>query len=151
MRPNTQSQPRDDDAMFHELVRQSNDTKQDDSIDPLQHGISDSIVRFLKGRFGSISGFYTSDLLSIAQGPSTVLGEINGFSRLDKLRVGLAALDRGGWERSYHQRLFHDSFTNAIARVFFKTDPPGSFERSYPRLLEANNWKSVEQVCPRKN
>ena len=136
--------------MFYELVRQSNQTQKDNTIDPLQHGISDSIVRFLKGRFGSISRFYTSDLLSTAQGPSPILGEINGFSRLNKLREGLAALDRGGWERSYHQRLFHDSFTNAIARVFFKTDPPGSFERSYPRLLEANNWQSIEQVSERR-
>jgi len=29
--------------------------------------------------------------------------------------------------------------------VLFKTDPPGFFERSYPRLLEMNTWQSINQ------
>jgi len=38
--------------------------------------------------------------------------EINGFSRIKELRRALSALDRGGWERSYHQKLFHVSFVS---------------------------------------
>lgn len=75
------------------------------------------------------------------------LTKIDGFSRLRRLRAGLAALDRSGWERSYHQRVFHEEFINAIVRVLFKTDPPGAFERSYPRLLESNNWTKTHQVA----
>ena len=32
----------------------------------------------------------------------------------------MEALDRRGWERSYHQRYFHDNFIRACARVFWK-------------------------------
>jgi len=45
-----------------------------------------------------------------------------------------------------------ESFLNSVVRVLFKTDPPGFFERSYPRLLEMNTWQSINQeilyVCP---
>jgi len=44
-------------------------------------------------------------------------------------------------------RLAHvqESFLNSVVRVLFKTDPPGFFERSYPRLLEMNTWQSINQ------
>jgi len=32
-----------------------------------------------------------------------------------------------------------------VVWVLFKMDPPGFFERSYPRLLEMNNWQSINQ------
>jgi hypothetical protein len=38
-----------------------------------------------------------------------------------------------------------ESFLNSVVRVLFKTDPPGFFERSYPRLLEMNTWQSINQ------
>jgi len=37
--------------------------------------------------------------------------DINGFSRIKELRRALLALDRGEWERSYHQKLFHVSLS----------------------------------------
>lgn len=40
---------------------------------------------------------------------------------------------------------FQESFLNSVVRVLFKTDPPGFFERSYPRLLESNNWQNIHQ------
>lgn len=71
--------------------------------------------------------------------------KVDGFERIQRLRKALSALDRGGWERSYHQRLFHESFLNAVVRILFKTDPPGFFSQSYPRLLELNSWTSINQ------
>jgi len=41
--------------------------------------------------------------------------------------------------------LVQESFLNSVVRVLFKTDPPGFFERSYPRLLEMNTWQSINQ------
>jgi len=43
-----------------------------------------------------------------------------GFDRIALCRRALEALDRRGWERSYHQRFFHDHFIRACARVFWK-------------------------------
>ena len=38
-----------------------------------------------------------------------------------------------------------ESFLNSVVRVLFKTDPIGFFEKSYPRLLEMNNWSNINQ------
>lgn len=51
--------------------------------------------------------------------------QITGFDRLNTCRKALDALDRRGWERSYHQRMFHDHFLRACARIFWKTYKPG--------------------------
>eukprot|EP00961_Rhodomonas_salina_P232744 3144393-Rhodomonas_salina.1 len=32
----------------------------------------------------------------------------SGFRRMEKCRQALQAIDRRGWDRSYHQRQFHD-------------------------------------------
>jgi len=61
-----------------------------------------SVREFLKKKFGTIARFYSG--ISVAD-----TKEINGFSRIKELRRALSALDRGGWERSYHQKLFHVS------------------------------------------
>jgi len=37
---------------------------------------------------------------------------------------------RRGWNRSFHQRLFHEEYLKSCTRVFFKRDGPGCFERS---------------------
>ena len=61
-------------------------------------------------------------------------------------RKALEALDSTGvWQRSYHQRLFHDHFMRACARVFWKTEPPGSFARDHQRILEAHGWDHLHQ------
>lgn len=50
--------------------------------------------------------------------PAATSGD--GFKRMANCRKALEALDRRGWERSYHQRYFHDHFIRACARVFWK-------------------------------
>jgi hypothetical protein len=69
----------------------------------------------------------------------------NGFARMDKCRLGLDALDKAGWKRSYHQRKFHDAFIAACARAFFKLDEAGSFQRAYQHVLEINGWSNLNQ------
>lgn len=68
-----------------------------------------------------------------------------GFERLALCRRALEALDRRGWERSFHQRMFHDQFLRACAKIFWKTCKPGSFERCHERILESNGWDSLRQ------
>lgn len=68
-----------------------------------------------------------------------------GFDRLNLCRQALAALDRCGWERSFHQRLFHDKFLCACARIFWKTLRPGEFDRCHEKILECNGWDSLRQ------
>ena len=60
-------------------------------------------------------------------------------------RDALDALDRQGWQRSFHQRLFHDNFIRACARIFWKTEPPGSFARDHQKILEINGWDHLSQ------
>ena len=68
-----------------------------------------------------------------------------GFSRIEKCRQALLAIDRRGWERSYHQRQFHDEFLRACVRVFWKTEPDGEFTRSHQKILEENGWTHLSQ------
>jgi hypothetical protein len=60
-------------------------------------------------------------------------------------REALEALDRQGWQRSFHQRLFHDYFIRACARIFWKTEPPGAFARDHQKILEVNGWDHLSQ------
>ena len=133
----------DDDAVFADLVSKAKYDSMAGKHDDLDNGHSDSIVSFLNKRFGSVSAFYSDAHAAAAADTSSA--KRDGFSRIKTLRSALAALDRGGWERSYHQRCFHEQFLNAVIKILFKTDPPGSFERSYPRLLELNNWSEIRQ------
>ena len=52
---------------------------------------------------------------------------------------------RRGWNRSFHQREFHDHFIRACARIFWKTEKPGTFARDHQRILESNGWASLSQ------
>ncbi len=131
----------DDDATFSDLVSKAKYDSMAGKSDELDNGHSESMVSFLNKRFGSVSAFY-SDTQTATE---TTSAKRDGFARIKTLRSALAALDRGGWERSYHQRCFHEQFLNAVIKILFKTDPPGSFERSYPRLLELNNWSEIRQ------
>ena len=74
-----------------------------------------------------------------------VSGSLSAFDRINQCRRGLEALDRQGWLRSYHQRQFHEQFIRACARIFYKTEPPGTFQRDHQRLLQANGWKNLSQ------
>ena len=57
---------------------------------------------------------------------------MNGFKRMQLCRQALEALDRRGWNRSFHQRLFHEEYLKSCTRVFFKRDGPGAFARPVP-------------------
>lgn len=70
---------------------------------------------------------------------------MTAFDRINQCRKGLEALDRQGWQRSFHQRQFHEEFLRACARIFYKTSPPGAFQRDHQRLLQANGWKNLSQ------
>ena len=70
----------------------------------------------------------------------------DGIKRMNACRRALDALDRQGWQRSFHQRLFHEEYLKSCARVFFKRDGPGAFARMHNRLLEVNSWESTPQA-----
>ena len=114
---------------------------QGDGQESCENDVSESLKAFFGEKYGSVQNFKQGKK---AQGSATAGGK-DGFTRLKKLRRALVALDRGGWERSYHQRTFHEHFITSVVRVLFKTDAPGSFERSYPRLLEMNTWQETYQ------
>jgi hypothetical protein len=59
----------------------------------------------------------------------------NGFTRIQRCREALESIDRQGFLRSFHQRLFHDHFIRACARIFWKTEPPGTFARHHQKIL----------------
>lgn len=69
----------------------------------------------------------------------------NGWTRMAKCRTGLEALDRRGWQRSFHQKQFHEQFIRSCARVFWKTEKPGQFARDHKTILEYNGWESLPQ------
>lgn len=70
---------------------------------------------------------------------------MNGIKRIQLCRQGLDALDRRGWNRSFHQRMFHEEYLKSCTRVFFKRDGPGAFSRAHSRVLEVNGWDSTPQ------
>ena len=72
-------------------------------------------------------------------------GVKDGFTRMADCRRALDVLDAMGWNRSYHQRMFHDNFIRASARVFFKADPPGAFSRAHQMILDLNGWDTLSQ------
>ena len=74
-----------------------------------------------------------------------VCQSMSAFDRIQQCRRGLEALDRQGWSRSYHQRQFHEQFIRACARIFYKTEPPGTFQRDHQRLLHVNGWNNLSQ------
>ena len=69
----------------------------------------------------------------------------DGFVRMDKCREALNCIDRQGYTRSFHQRMFHDHFIRACARIFWKTEPPGAFSRCHQKILEHNGWDHLSQ------
>jgi len=91
-----------DDSFFAEYFTNSCSAVQHDEDDEAHSGMTKTARDFLKKKFGTISRFYSN--ITTAD-----TADVNGFSRINALRKALAALDRGGWERSYHQRIFHVS------------------------------------------
>lgn len=68
----------------------------------------------------------------------------DGFDRMERCRMALRVLDENGWQRSHHQKVFHEAYIRAVSRVFFKADGDGSFMRAHQRLLQANNWSHIQ-------
>lgn len=64
---------------------------------------------------------------------------------MDLCRKYLAKLDTMGWNRSYHQRLFHEDFLKACTRSFWKLERPGQFARDHQRVLRVNSWDHIAQ------
>ena len=72
-------------------------------------------------------------------------GRFNGFQLMDKCRQALDAIDRRGWQRSFHQRMFHDNFIRACSRIFWKREACGSFAKNHQKVLEINGWDHISQ------
>jgi hypothetical protein len=70
---------------------------------------------------------------------------MNGLKRMQLCRQALDALDKRGWNRSFHQRLFHEEYLKSCTRIFFKRDGPGAFAKAHNRVLELNSWDSTPQ------
>jgi len=103
---------RDDDFLFVEHTSNISGNMKMTSEDNIHSKMSKSAREFLKKKFGSIARFYS--------GISTVeSNSVNGFSRIRELRKALLALDRGGWERSYHQKIFHVSNNDLCALLVY--------------------------------
>ena len=71
--------------------------------------------------------------------------KLTGIRRIQRCRDALSALDRRGWDRSFHQRMFHEVYLKSCVRIFFKRDGPGAFARNHNRVLELNGWDSTPQ------
>ena len=67
------------------------------------------------------------------------------FARMQECRDALAKLDKIGWGRSYHQRIFHEDFLKACTRIFWKTCPSGQFARDHHKILIQNGWEHLAQ------
>ena len=91
-----------------------------------QQGVRTAISRHMGGQTAGVTG-------------------LNGIKRIQMCRGALDALDRRGWDRSFHQRLFHEEYLKSCARIFFKRDGPGAFACNHNRVLEVNGWDSTPQ------
>ena len=98
----TGMEARDDDNVFSDFVSACSSSSSAVNEDRVHNKLPQSVREFLKKKFGTIARFYSG--ISVAD-----TTDVNGFSRIKELRRALSALDRGGWERSYHQKLFHVS------------------------------------------
>jgi len=123
-----------------------------------QYSVIWEAKRKLRERATTLTPFSRLRLLDISAGADLSAGadssvtmqmqKLNvrdGFYHMQRLRDALNALDRCGWKRSFHQRQFHQDYLRSCARVFFKTEGPGSFERAHKRILELNGWDSLQQ------
>lgn len=70
---------------------------------------------------------------------------ITPWTRIKKVVMALEALDRCGWKRSHHQKMFHDQFLRASVRIMWKTEERGLFQRDHRQILETYGWESLPQ------
>ena len=83
---------------------------------------------------------FTHQFISVQSG-----SRCDGWARMQKCRQALDAVDRMGWQRSFHQKQFHDQFMRASARIYWKAEKHGQFQRDHKRILELNGWDSLPQ------
>jgi len=139
---------RNDDPFFAEYLNNSCAAVQHDEDDEAHSRMTKTARDFLKNKFGTISRFYSNIT-------SADTADVNGFSRINTLRKALGALDSGGWERSYHQRIFHvgtdnhtllfarpgqqsdSDYTNLCARVLLEFCGASSFQNRSTRIFRA--------------
>ena len=67
------------------------------------------------------------------------------FANMQLLRDALEKLDKKGWKRSYHQRLFHEDFLKACVRIFWKGEEDGRFAIDHQKILQTNSWEHLPQ------
>ena len=67
------------------------------------------------------------------------------MQRMRECRAALSHLDTCGWNRSFHQRQFHEDFLKACTRTFWKLEPPGSFAKMHQKVLQENSWEHLAQ------
>ena len=67
------------------------------------------------------------------------------MQRMRECRDALALLDTCGWNRSFHQRQFHEDFLKACTRTFWKLEPLGSFAKMHQKVLQENAWEHLAQ------
>jgi hypothetical protein len=83
--------------------------------------------------------------LSTAAAVSDSMPVTDGFKRIKDCHLALESMDRQGWDRSYFQRKFHDSFMQATARAFWKNEGNGQFARDHQKILETFQWDNLAQ------
>ena len=113
------------------------------SMDTKLQKEKDEHIRRTKLRNALETCFVTTSTNSISKSSSSNNSSLatytsKGFKRIELCCTALNALDRRGWERSYHQRYFHNQFIRACARVFWKTEPEGQFAKDHQKILELN-------------
>ena len=101
-----------DENFFAEYLTNSCSAVQHDEDDEAHSGMTKTARNFLKKKFGTISRFYFN--ITTAD-----TADVNGFSRINTLQKALGALDRGGWERSYHQSIFHVSPCTSTTLTYY--------------------------------
>ena len=93
---------RDDDYIFSDYISVSSTCSSAVNEDTVHNKIPQSVRNYLIKKLGTIAHFYSGI-------PVAETSDVNGFSRIKDLRRALSALDMGGWERQYHQKLFYVS------------------------------------------
>ena len=82
---------------------------------------------------------------TVQQNTSLLSKKKTPIMRMRECRDALAFLDTTGWNRSFHQRLFHEDFLKACTRTFWKMEPLGSFARAHQQVLQENSWDHLAQ------
>jgi len=112
----------------------------------LQYKLQFDYNRLEHTRATTVMPSYKLRLMDVTGGASkNTLNVRDGFFHMARLNEALNALDKCGWKRSFHQRAFHVDYLRACTRVFFKTEPPGAFERAHKKVLEVNGWDALQQ------